>query len=553
MCIRDRVLDDLDESRRPATGNLVGYARGRLKSITETARREQSLAHVPDPPIHETHDLVDVEHEDGVEVLKVWKPKPETSKLVTRDDGKMYQKISFYTFRISLATPKDSPNMLDPKSYTGERLTEGIYESGEKFTDRTKWYPEKPSADVKDLECRRMKERWKGDLYLQLKDDPVEDASSKPHKDLCDHTQQVSPDLSQQLDKLILKHQKKSFYDKTGNGWTYWEGFPTLITRDANNFCVPVDKYPQQFLPLRTTYVRWDAEGGKRWKWYKIEDTVEYSSLDEPTSYLVSQVPYMVTVFLQEEGSESESDREETDPHLHAIQLVSKRQMKPKRRYRMIEICTATMQMTVRAVKKGWHGCPPITIETGFDLLTKDGREKGFARLKRENPDVIVAEWPCDPQSSWQHVNVAKGDDVAKKIYAKQKLHLPLVEWIAKVERWQRQRGKLFVGEQPGNCGSWKLPQTQEMQENNWCTMLDMCRFGLKDPFDKMPYRHRMKLVHGSSVLHKALHKLCPGTHEHAITQGNTKFLLPDGTWKSIDKTKFAGWYTPQFLSLIHI
>ena len=50
-----QVLDDLDESRRPATGNLVGYARGRLKSITETARREQSLAHVPDPPIHETH------------------------------------------------------------------------------------------------------------------------------------------------------------------------------------------------------------------------------------------------------------------------------------------------------------------------------------------------------------------------------------------------------------------------------------------------------------------------------------------------------------------
>ena len=91
----EQVLDDLNESRRTATGNIVGYARGRLKSITETTRREQSLAHVPDPPIHETHDLVDVEHEDGVEVLKVWKAKPEPSKLVTREDGKMYQKISF--------------------------------------------------------------------------------------------------------------------------------------------------------------------------------------------------------------------------------------------------------------------------------------------------------------------------------------------------------------------------------------------------------------------------------------------------------------------------
>ena len=57
--------------------------------------------------------------------------------------------------------------------------------------------------------------------------------------------------------------------------------------------------------------------------------------------------------------------------------------------------------------------------------------------------------------------------------------------------------------------------------------------------------------MHGSRILHEKLSKLCPGKHEHEITQGATKMKLPDGTWKSIDKTRFAGWYTKRFCDAV--
>jgi hypothetical protein len=53
----------------------------------------------------------------------------------------------------------------------------------------------------------------------------------------------------------------------------------------------------------------------------------------------------------------------------------SKGKPKPKRIRTMVEICTKTMNLSIRANKrKCWKAFPPITIETGFDLLTKHGR-----------------------------------------------------------------------------------------------------------------------------------------------------------------------------------
>jgi len=78
------------------------------------------------------------------------------------------------------------------------------------------------------------------------------------------------------------------------------------------------------------------------------------------------------------------------------------------------------------------------------------------------------------------------------------------------------------------------------MQTNNWNAVLDMCQFGLKDPFTKEPYRHRKKLVHNSYALHLSLSELCPGKHEHAITQGTTEMKLSNNRWQTVDKTQFA-------------
>ena len=57
--------------------------------------------------------------------------------------------------------------------------------------------------------------------------------------------------------------------------------------------------------------------------------------------------------------------------------------------------------------------------------------------------------------------------------------------------------------------------------------------------------------MHNSFELHKALSRLCPGDHKHEVTQGSTRLSLPDGQSTSVTKTRFAGWYTPEFCTAV--
>ena len=92
----------------------------------------------------------------------------------------MWQQIDHHVTRIGLYTPHGSTNMMTPpESYTGVRVTEGVYNSGEKFVDRTPWFPDRTMLkDKQALEHRAMKERWKGKTFLELNDpDPTPSVS----------------------------------------------------------------------------------------------------------------------------------------------------------------------------------------------------------------------------------------------------------------------------------------------------------------------------------------------------------------------------------------
>ena len=143
----------------------------------------------------------------------------------------------------------------------------------------------------------------------------------------------------------------------------------------------------------------------------------------------------------------------------------------------IVEICSFTLAMTSAALGSAtgnWQAITPISIEQGYDLLTDAGRKNAEAYLRREKPDLIVAEWMCDPFSSMQNINIAKGGLTAEKILEKRKALAKLIEWIARQERRQRTRNCHWLGEQPERCGSWDLSATQEMQRENWNTVFDV-------------------------------------------------------------------------------
>ena len=62
----------------------------------------------------------------------------------------------------------------------------------------------------------------------------------------------------------------------------------------------------------------------------------------------------------------------------------------------------------------------PITLETGFDLLTESGGQKAFKHLVTVDPDVIVGERMCDPFSQMQNINKYKSRLLFQKLRAAQ-------------------------------------------------------------------------------------------------------------------------------------
>ena len=102
---------------------------------------------------------------------------------------------------------------------------------------------------------------------------------------------------------------------------------------------------------------------------------------------------------------------------------------------KIVEICSFTLMMTSVALTSltgNWQAMTPISIEQGFDLLTVAGRNKADDYLHTEKPDLIVAEWMCDPFCQIQDVNIAKGCITAERILEKRQTHTKLVDWIAK-------------------------------------------------------------------------------------------------------------------------
>jgi len=108
---------------------------------------------------------------------------------------------------------------------------------------------------------------------------------------------------------------------------------------------------------------------------------------------------------------------------------------------KLIEICTYTMNMSKAAQQSktgSWIALTPISIETGFDLLTTMGRLKAENYLRREKPDLIIGEWMCGPFSQFQNINMAKSPEMRNKILDLRKAHKKVSAWIARQEQWQR-------------------------------------------------------------------------------------------------------------------
>lgn len=75
------------------------------------------------------------------------------------------------------------------------------------------------------------------------------------------------------------------------------------------------------------------------------------------------------------------------------------RPIRSKRKLKILELFTWTMAMSMVAAERTWQVMAPISTISGWDIREKAHHDAAMAYLDRENPEVVVAAWPCGTDS----------------------------------------------------------------------------------------------------------------------------------------------------------
>jgi len=218
------------------------------------------------------------------------------------------------------------------------------------------------------------------------------------------------------------------------------------------------------------------------------------------------------------------------------------------------------------AGKKGLTQGTSFDLETGWDLERPEDRRRMWRTLKEEDPELLVICPPCTAFTMLQELNFDRMDPgKAVRIVKTGLEHLGLAVALA---RWQIQRGKYVLLEQPSTARSWDEECVQELLELEGVRrcLLDMCCFGMNVDGEGLN-RKTTAVMTNSEAIADRISKRCTGGHRHvplmggrakqaqvypkkfceAVVQGIREQVQRDGMWNGLEeKWVLAGEEDPE-------
>jgi len=198
-----------------------------------------------------------------------------------------------------------------------------------------------------------------------------------------------------------------------------------------------------------------------------------------------------------------------------------RQERQPRRRWKILEVFTWTMAITTVA-NRGWEGCSPISLETGFNLYNRADRKRAWAQYVADDPDAAVCAFPCRLWSLMQNLNM-KREGYPELLAKLQQKELALLRFAARIAARQRARGKLFLAENAIGSRAFQQQELEDMINNTLRVHLHLCARGLQHPENGLPIRKGTRLQMSPEMDPWRLQRRCPGHSRHAIIQGTVK------------------------------
>ena len=199
----------------------------------------------------------------------------------------------------------------------------------------------------------------------------------------------------------------------------------------------------------------------------------------------------------------------------------------------------------------GWHASEPITLPT-FDLMRTDHQAEAWKYIMDLDPDFIMIAWPCTPWSQMQRINRRTPYQIRKLNLTRQE-HRVLLKFVNKVVRYQVERRRAVLGENPEQSLAWKEPPIIAAFSDQASGKGHMCMFNKRRPDNDLLVRKGTRFD-GTPEIVRNVSKICNGKHRHSPIEGSMKVQ-----GKSCRVSEWAGGYTKELaraiitLSLIHI
>ena len=213
---------------------------------------------------------------------------------------------------------------------------------------------------------------------------------------------------------------------------------------------------------------------------------------------------------------------------------------KPVRPFKVLEVFTWTMAITLVAVARGWQGQEPVTLPR-WDLRQASDRAAAYQYLVREEPDLLVLAWPCTVWSPLQHLGPMSEERLERLVQRQQADRDCFLSLVHDMVQFQRSRGRAHLGENPLTSRAWKEPLIQAAYDGEVAARCDMCCYGLRRPDTKQKLMKPTKLA-GTPEIVLGCARRCARQEPHAHTLGTFKFR---GKTQSV--ASFAGGYTKSF------
>ena len=96
----------------------------------------------------------------------------------------------------------------------------------------------------------------------------------------------------------------------------------------------------------------------------------------------------------------------------------------------------------------------PIDLNTGFDLLTVEGRTAVDQIIEKDDPFAISFAPVCTPWTSWTNILTGRAKENVMK---NRKQWIPVIKWMYGIIERRLEKGRHVLVENPWNSAMWRL------------------------------------------------------------------------------------------------